>query len=269
MRYSIQEIVTLGKVKKKDNQMKLRCGQSVNTTLKAVLWMLAAGMVIPFSASGEGALRITMTDGTSVQVSSFWEKGNEIRFDIPGGVAGIPKAQVASIQEIISAREFDPEVILEAKENTSSVERDKMLQSLLDSTAEGAGGEQMDPKEGRKLLEGKGVKAEATRQAGEFVLPVFTTEKESARLVQNGEELNLELRKVLSSQVDLRKYSFTMTLYDDSGNILQQKPCELIERDVDKKTLRKLNIRGRLFDVVVMVKPDIQIKRYEITAAKR
>ena len=55
-----------------------------------------------------GPLRINLSNGTSIEVPYYWEEGGEIKFEMPGGVAGIPKAYVTSVQEIIAMREFDP-----------------------------------------------------------------------------------------------------------------------------------------------------------------
>ncbi len=89
----------------------MACGYSKKILVMAGLAVL---LLVSWSAAGWcGPMKLVMTDGTSVEVPYYWVSGGEYRFDIPGGVAGIPRAQVASIQEILQAKEFDPEVLMQ------------------------------------------------------------------------------------------------------------------------------------------------------------
>ena len=89
--------------------MKLR---RVAVTLKSLMAAIFFAMTFIPSISWCGLLRINMGDGSSIEVPYFWEESGEVKFEFAGGVVGIPKTQVTSIQEILTAKEFDPEVLL-------------------------------------------------------------------------------------------------------------------------------------------------------------
>jgi hypothetical protein len=214
-----------------------------------------------------GMLRISMTDGTSVEVAYFWEDKGEIKFELPGGVAGVPKSQVASIQEILTAREFDPQVLVE-RPTSENTEQRKALQELVTTKAPPKQGEPLKPEESRKALEAN----ESAQPSNERIQgPRFNLEGDFAELVrmQGNNGLMLVMQNVLSSHSDLKNQAFTISFYDAEGHLLQKKPCEVYELEADPKTAKKIGASGRLFTVMASVKPDPKIKRYEITTARR
>lgn len=215
-----------------------------------------------------GSLRILMTDGTSVEVSYYWEEGGEVKFEVPGGVAGIPKYQVASVQEIVAAKEFDPEVLLEGTETGLDEEQRQILLNLIGSSGSfPASAEKLDPEEGIKILEQSEHGLHSTRSKERLLRPLSNIEvvfTDPVRL--HGTDMVLFMTNVLSSREDLKAYRFVLTLYDGGGGVIDRKNCEVRELDADQKVVRKLGMRGRLFTVLASVKPDPKIKRYEITA---
>lgn len=222
-----------------------------------------------YSNAWGGSLRITMNDGTFVDVPYYWEEGGDIKFEIAGGVAGVPKSQVASINEVITAGEFDPEVLVESTEGIRGAEERKRLQDLIVNKVplfESA--EKLSTEESLQLLR---LRESAVKESGvqseRIYAPLFNLEEEFAELVRPREgSTMLVIRNILSSRTDLKNQRFTAAFYDGEGNLLQKKPCEVQELDVDQKTLRKMGMRGRLFSVTASVRPDPNIKRYEITA---
>lgn len=219
-----------------------------------------------------GIMRITMTDGTSVDVPYYWEFKNEIKFDIAGGVAGVPKSQVASIQEILEAKEFDPEVLFMAPEDASRTDQKVLLKQLLETSLPAAKCEENPPEENMRLLrESAAESKKASRQGkGELVHGQrYTVEKNFSTVCNEPGGAMLVVQNIVSSRVDLKDRAFTLTLFDSEGKVLEKKPCELHELKVDRDTLKQLNMKGRLYLVKASVKPDTKIKRYEITSAKR
>lgn len=226
---------------------------------------LVAGLG-PEAAMG-GNLRITMNDGTSLEVPFYWEENGEVRFETPGGVAGVPKNQVASVQEIVLFNDYDPEVLAEPPKNKATPVVEKMVQELVQAKLPTRPDyQQLSPEESQRLLEMADGRSNSRRE--KVSTPLFTIEWDLTEMVRaDNNEVLLLVRQLLSSRADLRGHSFKLTLYDGEGNVLLNKPCEVIELNVDKKTLRKMNIKGNIFAVSGTIKPDSRIKHYEITAA--
>lgn len=249
--------------------MKLRNVQRLLLVV-GLLVFLPLGIGVP--SSWGGPLRITMNDGTSVEVPYFWEEGGEVKFEISGGVVGVPKSEVASIHEVLAAREFDPEAMVDTEKAGANAEQHRILQNLVAAKApERRGYEKLTPQEGARLLNQGEMPTRQSRASTDRVhAPKFKVEGSFNELVKaEGNAVMLLIRDILSSRTDLSSQSFTLTLYDGEGNILMKKPCEVQRLNTDNKTLRDLNMRGHLFVVSSTVKPDPKIKRYEIIAVPR
>jgi hypothetical protein len=229
-----------------------------------VVFVLTAAVPAVWGSS----LRIGLTDGNSVEVPYYWEEKGQIKFETPGGVAGIPKSQVTSVQEVITSREFDPQSIIEAPATEAESSQKQKLASVVASELPKAPGQKLDNQEAARYLDrnlkGPGGAADRVHTV------LFKSELDSAELDrQNGNDVVLRMRKILSSRNDLRNQAFTLTLYDGEGNVLQRQPCQLIPLNLDRKTLRELGISGHLYAVTATVKPETKFKRYEITTARR
>lgn len=218
-----------------------------------------------------GNLKIAMADGTSLQVPFCWEEAGQIKFEIAGGVVGIPKGNVTSIQEIITAGELDPATLRQGAAPPQDVGKNRMLQSLASAQAGSrAGYRALTPEEAERLMElkekqGTGRDAKNIR----LIASVYREQADFSDLVQlQGNGLYMVVKHILSTQEKLRQPRFSLHLYDGEGILLQRKPCDIQELSVDKKTLRQLGISGTLFSVAAMIKPDPRIKRYEITASQ-
>jgi hypothetical protein len=251
------------------DKMKLRHVRRKTKWLAALL--LFSLVLIPPNAWC-GLLRITMNDGSTVEVPYFWEEGGEVKFEFAGGVAGIPKAQVTAIQEVLTAREFDPEVLLERPKDTPAMDHGKKLQEALGSQlASLPTYEKLNPEEGLQILKSEDLAKQQPRAAKDNIYaPLFNLETDFADLVRiRRDGLLLVMQNILSSRADLRNRAFTLVVYDAEGNVLQKKPCEVREIVIDRKAKKELEISGHLFTVMATIKPDPKIKRYEIVAARR
>lgn len=238
-------------------------------TLRSAATSCALLLMLISPARG-GPLRINLSNGTSIEVPYYWEESGEIKFEMPGGVAGIPKASVSSIQEIVTAREFDPEVLVESGAGAAPGERQKVLRELVarnNSTA--AGFEKVTPEESITLLSKmstRNLPASSERIRG----PMFANQGDFTDLVRlRGDEMMLVMQNVVTSRNQLKDRRFMLSLFDAEGNVLQRQPCDVFEVNVDNKTLKKLGILGHLFSIIATIKPDARISRYEITALQR
>jgi hypothetical protein len=233
-------------------------------TTGVVLW---GASIQPAQAA---SLRILMVDGTSLEVPFCWEEGGMVKFEMPGGNAGIPKSNIASIQEIITTGEFDPGVLVKSSIAARSAQNYKTLEGIVQAqTAPNPSYRPLSQEEAAQVLELK-ERRDATKEEENvrIITTNFRQQADFSDFVQvQGDGMLLVMRQILSSQGDLRNKRFTLTLYDAQGNVLQRKPCDISELTVDKKTLKQLGISGMLFSVVATVKPDDKIKRYEITSA--
>jgi len=234
--------------------------------------MVSLSVLLSVHPVWSGSLRINMNDGSSVEVPYYWEEADEIKFEIPGGVAGVPKTQVSSVQEVLAAREFDPEVLLDSPVDRSTLDQQNMLKEIVASkTPSGTPYQKVSAEEADHLLGLSSARHRISSQPEEQVHgPRYSIEGDFAELVKTESSgVMLVLRNVLSSRSDLRNQTFQLTLYDGEGAVLLRKPCEVKLLDVDQKTLRKMEIRGNLYSVMGTVKPDPSIKRYEITSVSR
>lgn len=246
--------------------------ERVGRKLYFVCAIVSFSLLLSVHPAWSGSLRINMSDGSTVEVPYYWEEADEIKFEIPGGVAGVPKTQVSSVQEVLAAREFDPKVLLDSPMDRSNLDQQNMLKEIVASkTPSGTPYEKVSAEDANRLLELSSARQRISGQSGEQVHgPRYAMEGDFAELVKtesNG--VILVLRNVLSSRSDLRNQNFQLTLYDGEGAVLLRKPCDVKLLDVDQKTLRKMEIRGNLYSVMGTVKPDPSIKRYEITSVSR
>ena len=217
-----------------------------------------------------GPLRITMTDGTFVEVPYYWESEGQIRFEISGGVAGISRSQLSSVVEVVEAKEFDPEMIFQSPTELTADNR-KMLQDII-STKSGARCDFKEPSENIEMLRSATAEAEAplpgppveavhgTKLSVEKYLPVVCAGPTGPMVV---------IQDIFKSKADLGSGDLNLVLYDSEGKVLLRKPCEVYPLNLDADAQKKLNMRGRLFLVRATIQPEPRIKRYEITAAQR
>lgn len=234
--------------------------------------ILSAAVALAACPAWGGALRINLQDGSSIEVPYFWEEGGEVKFEFTGGVVGIPRSEVASVQEILAAREFDPEALVSAPQESPPGDRSAGLREYVaDRLPPKAVYEKLDRNRGLELLQMENLTSQAAKTSRERIRgPLFRVESESAELVRvRGGGVMLLMENVLSSRSDLRELSFTLAAYDAEGRVLQRKPCEVQEVVLDRKSQKALEHPGRLFAVSAALRPDPQIRSYEITAARR
>lgn len=237
-------------------------------------WCVAVLLVIgSVTLAQAGPMRITMKDGSSVKVPFFWETGDEIRFEVPGGQVGIPRSEVVSVQEIVSAREYDPEVLIEPPKQGAAAGQDKGLRKFVDGKVPPpAQYSVVDEKDVQNLLSmTEKFKAETKAQpVGKLRSPLFTVEADYAQLMRSeGGTTMLLIRNVLSSRQDLKGRAFILNVYDGNGNVMLRVPCEIREIKADQKTLREFDVKGHLYSVEAMLKPDSNIKQYEVVTASK
>lgn len=221
------------------------------------------------SAFGGGPLRLTMTDGTVVEVPCYWIAENQIKFDIAGGEAGVSRSQVVSIQEIVETREFDPQLIREKASDPESTDQRQLLQELtakknaISKNGVAASG---DAAKKSPATDGGAANGEPQRR---IYGPKYRVEMNLPALSSEAGESVLVLQDIVSSNTDQKSRGFNLILYDGDGNVVVRKNCEVYPLSLDSDTQKKLQLKGRLYVIRVGVKPDPKIKRYEIIAVER
>ncbi len=245
-----------------------------STRIRKVIGLMGAAALCLIgmdpTPSAAGALRLKMVDGNAIEVNYYWVDGNVIRFDFPGGVVGLPRDQVASIQEVIATKSFDPEVLLGPPEASQESEQRRAIEALaMEKGALPASARKLSHEESMRLLQMAQISQRTGRAAERIYASRFAVEADFVEVKETGNDVTLLMRNILSSRNDLNRSGFTLTLYDGEGNIILRKPCEVSELDVDSKTLRKLRIPGKLYSVMASTKADPRIKRYEILADYR
>jgi hypothetical protein len=251
----------------------LRVGKPRNLlSILALICMI--GLTALASRVHAANLRIIMVDGTSLEVPFCWEEEGQIRFEMPGGTAGIPKGNIASIQEIVTAGEFSPDVIVKTTTAARATAKNKALVDIVDKqTTARQGYRALSPEEASQLLEVKSRQRLPNDSTKGIRIHTTTISPQAdfsdlAQAQGDGSTPIMLVKQIMSTREDLHSKRFNLNLYDAQGNVIERKPCELSQLTVDKKTMRQLGITGSLFTVTATVRMDPKIKRYEITSAQ-
>jgi hypothetical protein len=196
----------------------------------------------------------------------------QIRFEMPG-TPDSPR-QLASIQEIVTAGEFSPDVMVKSTSAARATEKNKALVDIVDKqTTAKPGYRALSPEEAAQLLElrsREGLPKDSTKGI-RIHTTTISPQADFSDLAQtqgNGPAPIMLVKQIMSTRENVHSKRFNLNLYDAQGNVIERKPCELSELTVDKKTLRQLGISGSLFTVTATVRMDPKIKRYEITSAQ-
>ncbi len=247
-------------------------------TLSVKQILLSFGLIIVFAlgigvfSARAGNIRITMTDGTSVEAPYFWEESGQIVFNVAGGRAGIPKEQVVSIKEVLETRAFDPHVMTGTPQRVSTNPQETQLRELIAANLPvNSTREQLSSEDCARLLQPADAAKHRELSKETTYMPLFTQRGEYNQVVRGpGGSPLLIVQSVLSSRSNLVRYGFELVLYDEEGKVLHRKDCQVSELKIEPASLRKIGIRGeKFYSVVAMVEPDARIKRYELMAGKR
>ncbi len=237
-------------------------------TFLAVLGVF--GVVAPAGASA-ATFRITLNDGNRVEVPYCWEAKETVFFEIPGGVAGIPKSQVRSIQEIVAGSEIAYDTAGSRLRTAAAAdpEQQKEWAALLKETPSSvSSGEPLTPEELTQIL-ATAAPIQESREALRLYRTSLTPKGDFAqwmRVHKNGAVL--VVKYLLNIQEDLRGKRFELILYDGHDRIVQRQPCSVQPVEVPEKLAAKLGVQGRLFAVASTIKPDPDIRRYELAATR-
>mgnify|MGYP006981295036 FL=1 len=216
-------------------------------------------------------MKIFLTDGLSIEVPYYWEEAGEVKFEHAGGIAGIPNDQVVSIQEVLTSKEFDPEVLLQQPggmdpELPQAKDVQKHIETKLSSMT---CPDNVPADEAVQLLTLTLDARKKALAASKVRGPRFKVDGKFSELCRSGPRLVMQ--NIVVSRADLKSYNFLLTLYNENGEVLQKKPCEVVELEGDRKALRKLQLPGRIYAVVasVDIHPDSKISRYDISTTPR
>lgn len=242
---------------------------------RTILIILALAILMCFAApvppTHAANMRIIMVDGTSLEVPYCWEEAGQIRFEMAGGTAGIPKNNVRSIQEIVTAGEFAPEVMVKSTVSARATDKSKTLETIVEKQAPSK--QNYRPLSGEEVSQLMAARPQVELKDTSKDVRIHTSTisqqadlTDMAQVQGNGNVL--VMKQIMSTRDNVRSKRFSLNLYDAQGSLIEQRPCEIVELSVDKKTLRQLGISGSLFSVMAVVRPDSKIKRYEITSAQ-
>ncbi|WP_448384016.1 hypothetical protein [Desulfosoma sp.] len=240
------------------------------------LWLkiLAVTVVLgTFGPAGSWAakFRITLNDGNRVEVPYCWEVKETVFFEIPGGVAGIPKSQVRSIQEIVAGSEIAYGTTgsrLRTAAASDPAQQKEWAALLKQAHPSAPSGEPLSPEELAQMLT-SAAPSQEPREALRLYRTSLTPKGDFAqwmRVHKNGAVL--VVKYLLNIQEDLSGKRFELILYDGHDRIVQRQPCSVQPVDVPEKLAAKLGVQGRLFAVVSTIKPDPEIRRYELAASR-
>ncbi|SHF71048.1 hypothetical protein SAMN02745206_02514 [Desulfacinum infernum DSM 9756] len=239
-----------------------------------MLWLGTSCLIMALCLAGAvhaeaATFRITFKDGNRVEVPYCWEKGATIFFEIPGGVAGIPKTQVARIEEVLASREMSldettPRADLYVDAGTK--EEEAMVQLVRQAVPQ-ADLEALSPEEAALLLGGTERSPAVAASVRLYRTTVHPKGEFSEWMKLKGDGAVLVVQYLLSGSQDLMNRRFHVLLYDGSDRLLRKQPCQVQELEIPKKLAAKLGLREKLFMVVATLQPDPKIRRYELASA--
>lgn len=226
-----------------------------------------------FGPAGASAatFRITLNDGNRVEVPYCWEAKETIFFEIPGGVAGIPKSQVRSIQEIVAGSEIAYDTAQSRVRTAAAPDpaQQKDWATLLkEGSSSVASGEPLTPEELTQIL-ATAAPSQEPRQALRLYRTSLTPKGDFAqwmRVHKNGAVL--VVKYLLNVQEDSLGKRFELILYDGHDRIVQRQPCSVQSVEVPEQLAAKLGIQGRLYAVISTIKADPNVRRYELAATR-
>ncbi|MFP5213647.1 MAG: hypothetical protein ACLGPL_09730, partial [Acidobacteriota bacterium] len=200
------------------------------------IFCLVALLLAGAAFAADSMVRITLRDGNTVEVPYYWEKDGEIRFHRAGGEAGIPRSDVASIQEIVPAAEYDPEML--AKGSKISSGPVKLLKELVAAKIPPERGQQMTQEEVDALLTSGRVRGENYKQ------PEFSLQTREIKGYREGGEVRIVIEDILKSRAPLGNRRFFITLYNGNGAVLERAPAETIEiKDLEVAERKNIGMR--------------------------
>ena len=174
---------------------------------------------------------------------------------------------MASVHEVLESKEFDPEILMQSAAESSTADQRKLVQDLVASKSPGAKCEIGDPEQGVSRL-----RVAATKESGAGKTKIYgqsyTVEKSLPFICEEPGGPVLVIQEFVSSSVDLKGREFNMVLYDSNGIVLSRKPCEVYPLTLDQEAQKKLQVRSRIYLVRASIKPDPNIRRYEIAVQK-
>ncbi|OIP90449.1 MAG: hypothetical protein AUK55_12760 [Syntrophobacteraceae bacterium CG2_30_61_12] len=239
----------------------------------ALLCVVFAAMLVPARAARAGEMRIKLTDGNTLQVPYCWEEEGLIKFEIPGGTVGIPKGQVASIEEVITSKPFSPDTMSQREEvylKLDEGQRQWFKDFIVEQTPKGDGFVTMNPEQVEHLLEKR-----AELKLGEQPKPMRIYSSSLERTGEIAEWVRLAngstmllLNNTVSSFEDLAGKAITLSLFDSEGQRIKQVRCDIRPLKANLAKMKELGVSGRLYALVAKVEPDPRVKRYEITTTR-
>lgn len=232
--------------------------------------LIAAGLP---SRGQAGMLRIKFRDGTSVDVDYCWEEKGQIRFEVPGGVAGVARSQVSAIDEIITSRPFTPDIMGQREEiylNVDEKDAEWFKDFMINETPHNPDYQVLTPDEVNDLMAKQSeLKITPPRKSIRIFASSLERQGEISewiRLRNNGTLLLIS--HTVSTYDDMSGKAVYLSLYDGDGKRVKKILCQIHALDVDRKKMKELGISGRLYALVAKVRPDPRVRRYEISTAR-
>lgn len=241
---------------------KARLGVSAACVI-LMLGLLAAGY------AQAATFRITLRDGNRVEVPYCWEKGATVFFEIPGGVAGIPKAQIARIEEVVATREVsmdETQAKADVYLNAGPKEEEALIRLVREAMPQ-ADLEDLSPEEAAGLLGGM-ERPKARPGSVRLYRTTMHPQGDFAEWMRlKGDGAVLVVQYLLSGAADLKNRRFHVLLYDGNDRLLRKQPCQVQELEIPKKLAAKLGLQNKLFMVVATLRPDPKVRRYELASS--
>jgi len=232
-----------------------------------------------------GQLEITLADNRKIVTPYCWEENGEIKFPMPGGVAGVDKTSVVSIREVVSSGEVvisEMARVEESKKTSESEEPDVLIDlGTKRRRKKDAKIEFLQKALAQQDPYAKEIKPLSTSELDMVEDKCLLTSKEEIQKffvanLQTAVEKNEIVRKIDKGYVIvLRNVIDTpygdidakpiLTLYDEEGKVISEVPAQLVDLKIPREKAIKYGLDEKMKAVVSVFPLNCEVRRYEVS----
>lgn len=229
-----------------------------------------------------GQLEITLADNRKITTPYCWEEKNEIKFPLPGGTAGVNKANVISIREVVSSGQIvisemarvgekkevtseEPEFIIPTRRKKKKDTAADFLEKTLAKRDPYAS--EIKPLSSNELnvVEKKCI-LNNPKEIQKFFVANLQTQAEKNEIVRKIDKgYVVVLRNIVTTPYESLNAKPILTLFDEEGNPITEVPAQMVKLKLTPEQAEKYGLNETLNAVISVFPLNCDVSRYEIS----